>query len=260
MKGWFKDSYRHSLASRGVKTSFVKRTIDISPKPFEVRGKRKETVILEERPGYYPRHFQGDFSDVEKLGELSEASKELIERDIERPVEIKVGEEYVPPLESFGEKVKAFAGDFVIGPEPEADLLGPEEMEKVKKAKEWGEGKPIPRKESFSFIKLTGMEHLDRSGEYDKKFKMASPERIISYLEDLGVDTSVPEQDVDYYVKQIEADGDVKVPYVVLRGRDVMEYGNLAQLKAADVAGASGWLAVIRSKEEAEAREFDFED
>jgi len=287
MKGWYKEGHRHSLAARGIKTSFAKK-IDIYLRPFEApragRGRiegeesdypilekfeaQKETFgILGKGEQVSKRGFSGDFSDVSQCGELSEASKRLLEGEKETPLEITTADEPFSVGEAPLRRIGREAGEKienVFFSEPEEEFVSDEEKAGIRRELRvpterrpdiWHPRRSSAGKLSFQgFIRETGMEHIDKSPDFFREFKVSSSDRILSFLEELGINIYVPSEDVNYYVKQLESGNNIRNPFVVMRGNEVVESGNIAQLKAAEIVGIPAQIEIVRDISEAEER------
>jgi hypothetical protein len=199
MKGWYFEKYRHSLAARGIKTSFSNRNV-----PDEIRWQVMRKSIVS-APNEDVRRME-----VRRGPESSLYEDEDVAADLREDI--------------LAEKYKARKKELS---EEEDEMLMNEYLDEGKK------------KSYAGFLRWTGKEHIDQStDDYGKEFIDAPPNSIIGFLDEIGVNTDVPEHEIDFYVREYEADEDLKAPYVLFDEDDeIIESGNIAQLRAAEKVG-----------------------
>ena len=203
MKGWRYEGYRHSLAARGIKTSFsYSKNI-----PDEIRWQvmRKNIVSAPNEEVKWLEIRKGPDSSLYEDEDVAEELK----KDI--------------LIEKYKERKEA------VSKEGDEDVLNEYFDEEKKKSY------------AATFLRWTGREHIDESiDDYGKEFIDASPDNVLGFLDAIDAKTDVPEQEVDFYVREYERGEDLKAPYVLFDENDeLVESGNIAQLKAAEKIGLS---------------------
>jgi hypothetical protein len=207
MKGWKYEGYRHSLAARGICT---KNRTSLAPM---IRPE-----MIDPKFSYGIKRIPNDDASNDMIHVLnsgaSSRDKMLHEVAMQDPMlGLKLGQ------------APRYPSSYVKGHEEDDE-------DEDKKSMAW---KRIIDTTDYAT-------DTDWDNEVYKKEIMEdkSPDQIISVLESLGVDTEVPDDDVDYYVKKIEEDKEnLRVPYVVFGAEisEIIDSGNMAELRAAQKSG-----------------------
>jgi hypothetical protein len=229
MKGWKHESYRHSLSARGISTKVrSKLGVMVRPEMFNkfsfVRGQGLSNMTKEEVD-----------KDTNKIiGKMYDK----LDKKIDKTNNILDDREKRSDDVSESAKKERMSKEDVLAMAEHWDKLKEEDDELDNL---WSSKKKVS---SMAWKKNSETSNYITDSDWDndideRRVIKDDPSKIIKLLEELSVNTSVPDDDIDYYAKKIVDDESVRVPYVVFGAdlNEIVDYGNIAELRAAEKAG-----------------------